>query len=155
MSVKTNMKLEEEIKQKKFRNENEKLAVNIIFTHGWLSNHQNEIFSKFDLTGTQYNILRILRGQHPSPVSINLLKERMLDKMCDASRLVERLRKKGWLEREICDEDRRRANVRITNTGLKLLEKLDAYSESFDKLFANLSKTEIKQLNELLDKFRG
>ena len=149
------MRLEEEIKQKKFRNENEKLAVNIIFTHGWLSNHQNEIFSKFDLTGTQYNILRILRGQHPSPVSINLLKERMLDKMCDASRLVERLRKKGWVEREICEEDRRRANVRITNTGLELIDKLEKYNESFDNLFINLSGTEIRQLSDLLDKLRG
>lgn len=149
------MRLEEEIKQKKFRNENEKLAVNIIFTHGWLSNHQSEIFSKFDLTGTQYNILRILRGQNPSPVSINLLKERMLDKMCDASRLVERLRKKRWVEREICEEDRRRANVRITKTGLELLDKLEEYYESFDNLFANLSDTESRQLNDLLDKLRG
>ena len=149
------MKLEEEIKQDKFRNENQKLAVNIIFTHGWLSNHQNEIFGEFDLTGTQYNILRILRGQHPSPLSINLLKERMLDKMCDASRLVERLRKKGWVEREICEEDRRRVNVRITNAGLKLLDKLDEYNESFDNLFANLSDSESKQLNDLLDKLRG
>lgn len=149
------MRLEEEIKQKKFRNENQKLAVNLIYTHGWLSNHQNELFSGFDLTGTQYNILRILRGQHPSPVSINLLKERMLDKMCDASRLVERLRKKEWVEREICEEDRRRANVRITNTGLELLDKLDEYNESFDNLFTNLSDTELKQLNDLMDKLRG
>lgn len=149
------MRLEEEIKQEKFRNENQKLAVNLIYTHGWLSNHQNELFSGFDLTGTQYNILRILRGQQPSPVSINLLKERMLDKMCDASRLVERLRKKGWVAREICEEDRRRANVRITNTGLELLDKLDEYNESFDSLFANLNDTELKQLNDLLDRLRG
>ena len=149
------MKLEDEIKQETFRNENQKLAVNIIFTHGWLSNHQSEIFGKFDITGTQYNILRILRGQHPSPVSINILKERMLDKMCDASRLVERLRKKGWLERETCEEDRRKVNVLITGKGLELLEKLDEYNDAFDNLFTNLTDNEVKQLNNLLDKFRG
>jgi len=149
------MKLEEEIRQDKFRNENHKLAVNIIFTNGWLTNHQSKLFGKFDITGTQYNILRILRGQHPSPVSINLLKERMLDKMCDASRLVERLRKKGWVEREICEEDRRRANVGITDAGLELLTKLDEYNDTFDNLFANLTSDEVKQLNNLLDKFRG
>ncbi len=149
------MKLEEEIRQEKFRNENQKLAVNIIFTHGWLSNHQSKFFGKFDITGTQYNILRILRGQHPDPVSINLLKERMLDKMCDASRLVERLRKKGWIEREICEEDRRRVNVRITKAGLKLLENMDEYNESFDNIVSNLSASEAKQLNNLLDKLRG
>jgi DNA-binding MarR family transcriptional regulator len=149
------MKLEDEIKQEKFRSVNHKLAVNLIFTHGWLSNYQSKLFGKFDITGTQYNILRILRGQHPSPVSINLLRERMLDKMCDASRLVERLRKKGLIEREVCDEDRRRANVYITKSGLELLAKLDEYNESFDNFLANLSDDEAGQLNDLLDKLRG
>lgn len=149
------MRLEEEIRQEKFRNENQKLAVNIIFTHGWLSDHQSKFFGKFDITGTQYNILRILRGQYPNPVSINVLKERMLDKMCDASRLVERLRKKGWVEREICEEDRRRANVRITKSGLLLLKKMDEYNEAFDNILSNLSASETKQLNHLLDKLRG
>jgi DNA-binding MarR family transcriptional regulator len=149
------MRLEEEINQEKFRSENQKLAVNIIFTHGWLSSHQSKLFGRFDITGTQYNILRILRGQHPDPVSINVLKERMLDKMCDVSRLVERLRKKGWIERKICDEDRRRVNVSITKDGLILLEKLDDYSESFDELLSNLSETEARKVNDLLDKLRG
>jgi DNA-binding MarR family transcriptional regulator len=149
------MRLEEEIKQKKFRNENQKLAVNIIFTHGWLSSHQSKLFNRFDVTATQYNILRILRGQHPDPVSINVLKERMLDKMCDVSRLVERLRKKGWVERKICEEDRRRVDVSITKEGLMLLEKMDRYNESFDDLLSNISETEARQLNELLDKLRG
>jgi DNA-binding MarR family transcriptional regulator len=79
----------------------------------------------------------------------------MLDKMCDASRLVERLRKKGWVEREICEEDRRRANVRITESGLLLLKEMDKYNESFDNILSNLSISEAKQLNHLLDKLRG
>lgn len=149
------MRLEEEIHQEKFRNESQKLAVNLIFTHGWLSNHQSKLFGKFDLTGTQYNILRILRGSNPDPVSINVLKDRMLDKMCDASRLVERLRKKGLVERKICEEDRRRVNVSITQSGMDILARLDEYNDSFDSLFNNLTNPEAKKLNDLLDKLRG
>ncbi len=149
------MKLEDEIKQKKFKNDFHKLAVNLIYTHGWLSNHQADFFKSFDITGTQYNILRILRGQHPNPASINLLKDRMLDKMSDASRLVERLKNKGLVEREICPEDRRRVEVKITDSGIELLKKMDDLEDKFENLFANIKLSEVKMLNELLDKIRG
>ncbi len=149
------MKLEDEIKQKKFKNDFHKLAVNLIYTHGWLSNHQADFFKSFDITGTQYNILRILRGQHPNPASINLLKDRMLDKMSDASRLVERLKNKGLVEREICPDDRRKVEVKITDSGIELLKKMDDLEDKFENLFANLKLSEVKMLNELLDKIRG
>jgi DNA-binding MarR family transcriptional regulator len=149
------MKLEDEIKQKKFKNDFHKLAVNLIYTHGWLSNHQAEFFKKFDITGAQYNILLILRGQHPNPASINLLKDRMLDKMSDASRLVERLKNKGLVEREICPDDRRKVEVKITNSGIELLKKMDDLEDKFENLFANIKSSEAKMLNELLDKLRG
>lgn len=149
------MKLEDEIKQKKFKNDFHKLAVNLIYTHGWLSNHQAEFFKNFDITGAQYNILRILRGQHPNPASINLLKDRMLDKMSDASRLVERLKNKGLVEREICPEDRRKVEVKITDSGIELLKKMDDLEDKFENLFANIKSSEAKMLNELLDKIRG
>ncbi|MBS3944970.1 MAG: MarR family transcriptional regulator [Melioribacter sp.] len=149
------MKLEDEIKQKKFKNDYHKLAVNLIYTHGWLSNHQAEFFKSFDITGAQYNILRILRGQHPNPASINLLKDRMLDKMSDASRLVERLKNKGLVEREICPEDRRKVEVKITDSGIELLKKMDDLEDKFENLFANIKSSEAKMLNELLDKIRG
>lgn len=149
------MKLEDEIKQKKFNNDYHKLAVNLIYTHGWLSNHQAEFFKSFDITGAQYNILRILRGQHPNPASINLLKDRMLDKMSDASRLVERLKNKGLVEREICPDDRRKVEVKITDRGIELLKKMDDLEDKFESLFANLKLSEAKMLNELLDKIRG
>ncbi len=149
------MKLEEEIKQKKFRNEFHKLAVNIIYTHSWLMNYNKKIFDKYDITSNQFNILRILRGQYPKPASINLLKERMLDKMSDASRLVDRLLKKGLVERKISSDDRRKVDVIITKKGLKLLSQIDELNPEFDRVFKNINKQEAQILNDLLDKMRG
>jgi len=149
------MKLEDEIKQKKFKNEYHKLAVNLIYTHGWLLNHQSQFFKKFQITGAQYNILRILRGQHPNPASINLLKERMLDKMSDTSRLVERLRQKGLVEREVCPNDRRKVEVVITEKGMELLKSMDNMEDHFEIIFKNLKTNEAQLLNEYLDKLRG
>ncbi|MEJ5306513.1 MAG: MarR family transcriptional regulator [Ignavibacteria bacterium] len=149
------MRLEDEIKQSSFRNEYHKLAVNIIYTHSWLMNKIYELLDEYDLTPQQFNLLRILRGQYPQPASISLLKERMLDKMSDASRLVERLISKGLAERNICPEDRRKAEVKITKKGLKLLEKIDAANDEMDNYLKNLSAQEAKQLNYLLDKLRG
>lgn len=149
------MKLEEEIKQEKFRNGYHKLAVNVIYTYGWLMNSQSKLFAKYQITGNQYNILRILRGQYPNPATINLLKERMLDKMSDASRLVERLRIKGFVKRNLSSDDRRCVDVIITEKGLKLLLEMDKLNEKYDSLFENLSVSESQKLNELLDKLRG
>jgi DNA-binding MarR family transcriptional regulator len=148
------MKLEEEIKQSKFRNEYHKLAVNVIYTYGWLSNLQTQLFTDYHITSNQYNILRILRGQYPNPATINLLKERMLDKMSDASRLVERLRVKGLVKRDLSSHDRRRVDVIITEKGLKLLSEMDKLNEKSDAIFKNLSLSEAKKLNDLLDKLR-
>jgi DNA-binding MarR family transcriptional regulator len=149
------MKLEEEIKQRKFRNEYHKLAVNILYTHNWLVNNQSALLKHFGLTGAQYNILRILRGQHPNPASINLLKERMLDKMSDASRLVERLLQKELVERRICPDDRRRVEVSISEKGLTLLDEIDKYDADNDKIFNKIELNDAKTINDLLDKMRG
>lgn len=149
------MRLEDEIKQENFRNEFHKLAVNIFFTHSWLMNKINEILSGFDLTPQQFNLLRILRGQYPSPASISLLKERMLDKMSDASRLVDRLIQKGFVERKICKQDRRKVDVIITKEGLQVLKKIDEMEDEFDGFLKNLNDKEAKILNDLLDKLRG
>ena len=148
------MKLEEEIKQKEFKSEFQKLAVNIIYTNSWLNNLHSKIFSKFDITATQYNILRILRGQYPNPASVNLLKNRMLEKQCDASRLIERLRLKNLVERKISINDRRRAEVIISEDGLKLLSDIDKIEKEFNSAFSSLSKSEAEKLNNLLDKMR-
>lgn len=148
------MKLEQEIKQPKFRNEYHKLAVNVLYTNGWLVNLYSNLFSKHDITSNQYNILRILRGQYPNPATVNLLKERMLDKMSDASRLVERLRIKGFIKRDLSSKDRRCVDVIITDKGLHLLKEIDKLNDKHDSFLKNLSESEAKKLNNLLDKLR-
>ncbi|NJD22747.1 MAG: MarR family transcriptional regulator [Melioribacter sp.] len=148
------MKLELEIKQPKFRNEFHKLAVNILYTNSWLVNLYSNLFSKYDITSNQFNILRILRGQYPNPATVNLLKERMLDKMSDASRLVERLRIKGFIKRDLKPNDRRCVDVVITEKGLHLLKEIDKLNDKHDSFLKKLSESEAKKINNLLDKLR-
>jgi DNA-binding MarR family transcriptional regulator len=115
----------------------------------------NDYFKEHDITRQQYNVLRILRGQYPKPASINLLKERMLDKMSDTSRIVKRLEKKKLVKREESDADRRAVEITITKSGLKLLEDTDNTVSGFSHLLDNLTDKEAVQLNTLLDKIRG
>ena len=110
---------------------------------------------KFGLTSQQFNIMRILRGQHPNPANIKLLRERMLDKMSDASRIVEKLRTKGLIERNTNESDRRACDVIITQKGLELLKVIDKEDITFDGFFSQLDEQEMKHLNHLLDKLRG
>ncbi len=149
------MKLEQEIFQNKFRNETHKLGVNIIYTYNWLNAFQSKLLKPQDLTSQQFNVLRILRGQHPKHASVKIIRERMLDKMSDASRIVEKLRLKGLVERVVSNIDRRECEVSITEKGLNLLAAIDKENESFDKNFSALTKEEIVRLNDLLDKLRG
>jgi DNA-binding MarR family transcriptional regulator len=149
------MKLEDEIVQKKFDSDYHKLAVNILYTSHWLTNLYSDALKPHNLTIQQFNILRILRGQHPKVVNLKLIKERMLDKMSDVSRLVERLREKGLVERKICPTDRRNIDICITNEGLNLLKELDKDIEKFNLFLSNLSMDEIQSLNDTLDKLRG
>jgi len=149
------MKLEDEIVQKKFRSEAHKLGVNLVYTFNWLSNFNKKYFRQYGITSQQFNILRILRGQHPKPATIKLLKERMLDKMSDASRIVEKLRVKGLVDRHICPADRRNCDVFINDKGLALLADIDKQEQQIDSLFSKLDQDEKKTLNDLLDKLRG
>lgn len=149
------MRLEDEIKQPKFGSEYEKLAVNLIFTYNWLNSAQFKFFKEHNLTTQQFNVLRILRGQYPNAVSVNLIKERMLDRMSDASRLVDRLLAKDLVERKVCPNDRRKADVVITKKALQLLAKLDNELKAVYDKFKTLSDSEAGELNRLLDKLRG
>ncbi len=149
------MELEKEIHQKKFRNDTHKLGVNLVFTFNWLNALNISMLKPYKLTTQQYNVLRILRGQHPNPVNVKLIRERMLDKMSDASRIVEKLRVKGFIERNISECDRRACDVKITNNGLSLLAEIDKEDVEFEKNFSTLDQNEIKELNRLLDKLRG
>ncbi len=149
------MSLEKDIQQPKFRNEYQKGIINLIYTYFWVSDCTRNIFKQFDVTQQQYNILRILRGSHPQPCTINFLKERMLDKMSDTSRLVDRLIKKELVEKCQFKKDKRVSNITISPKGLELLEKADKHVIKIDEIFSNLDEEEIKQLNALLDKARN
>jgi DNA-binding MarR family transcriptional regulator len=149
------MELEKEIISNKFESSYHKSAVNIIYTYSWLIAQFKKRLSKYDLTVQQFNILRILRGQYPNPATINLLKERMLDKMSDASRIVDRLIQKELVTRSINNADRRAVDVKINEKGLKVLETLDPHMTGRDFLEHNLTENEAEQLSDLLDKFRG
>ncbi len=148
------MELEKEIAQKSFKSERHKAMVNIIYTYFWANNLTRNDFNSYDITPQQFNILRILRGQYPNPTTINLLKERMLDKMCDASRMVDRLKQKELIERCVNKKDRRSVDIVISQKGLDLLARIDVELDQ-EKLMEHLSEDEARQLNTLLDKLRG
>jgi DNA-binding MarR family transcriptional regulator len=149
------MKLEDEIKQKKFKDEYEKLVVNILFTGNWMNLLNAKNLKPLGLTLPQYNVLRILRGQHPEPATVNLLIDRMLDKSSNASRIVDKLLKKNLVARKICKNDRRSVDVLITGKGLELLKQIDGESKKWNQIYKTLNPEEAKKLNFLLDKIRG
>ncbi len=149
------MEIEKEIVSNKFEDNHQKAVVNLIYTYGWLTNHLRQRLNKHKITLQQYNILRILRGSHPRPATINLLKERMLDKMSDASRIVERLVQKQLVQRCVNEKDRRAVDILITEKGLSTLKKMDAEMSSKDILKDNITDKEAAQLSSLLDKMRG
>lgn len=145
----------EEIKQKAFRNEYSKLLINVLFTGSWLNGLQNQVFKQYGLTPQQYNSLRILRGQHPNAASVNLLKDRMIDKMSNVSRIVDKLKAKDLVTRKICKHDRRQVDVKITQKGLDLLAAIDVDIAEWEKNLHTISEAEAATLNNLLDKWRG
>ncbi len=150
------MSIEKDIKQQKpFKSPYQKLVVNILFTNNWMNSDQMSILKPFDLTAQQYNVLRILRGQYPNPITVNAIIERMLDKMSNASRLVDKLLLKELVTR--CDnkDDRRACDIRITQRGLEVLKEIDVLQESWETSFSNLTPEEAENLSNLLDKLRG
>lgn len=149
------MGIEQDIHQAKFRNEYQKAAINLIYTHNWLTEKSRAIFASEDITQQQFNILRILRGSHPQPLSTLQIRDRMLDKMSDTSRIVDRLIAKGLVKKATCKSDRRLVDIMITDKGRKLLERLDMRQDEMDNLLDRLSTREALQLSELLDKIRN
>jgi DNA-binding MarR family transcriptional regulator len=148
------MSIEKDISQRKFKTEYQKAMINLIFTHNWMMERMKLFFEQADLTPQQFNILRILRGAG-QPLSTLQIRQRMLDKMSDTSRIVDRLIKKGLVKKVVCKSDRRLVDVSITDKGLKLLEKLDDAQDDLDGILNNLSEPDAKQLNKLLDKIRN
>ncbi len=149
------MKIEEEIKGANFKSEYQKLMINQLFTGKWITNIISRDLKQFDLTFQQYNVLRILRGQKDNVISVNAISERMIDKMSNVSRLVDKLKSKKLVRRKINGEDRRQVDIEITESGQKLIEEVERNEPELMQRFSMLTLEEAQQLNELLDKFRG
>ena len=147
------MSLEKDISQPSFRNEYQKGIINLIYTYNWMNEKMKKVFDNEDVTAQQYNILRILRGAG-KPISTLQIRERMLDKMSDTSRIVDRLVLKGLAQKNTCKDDKRLVDVSISSKGKKLLEKIDRYDNEMDAIFGNLTEAEAKTFNKLLDKIR-
>ena len=148
------MSIEKDIKQANFKSPYSKAVINILYTNNWLQSLQFEVFKPFDLTLQQYNVLRILRGQYPNPITVIAIIERMLDKMSNASRLVDKLLAKELVIRRLCPHDRRAVDVIITEKGLELLEELDTLQSQWEDKLRGLTEIEALQLSNLLDKMR-
>lgn len=150
------VKIEKEIQQKRFRSPLQKAMVNTLFTAAWINQRNAQALKPMGISIQQFNILRILRGMHPEPATVKILTERMIDKMSNASRLVEKLKVKGLVERKSCQEDRRRVNVFITPAGLDLLQEASKAIEAEEtELASRLSSEEAALLSDLMDKMRG
>ncbi|GAB3013923.1 MarR family transcriptional regulator [Niabella terrae] len=149
------MTIGEEIKQGRFANVYQQLALNMIFSTKELESFIKSRLKSEDISMQQFNILRILRGSHPRPLSTQEIRERLLDKMSDTSRIVDRIVLKKWATKNINPKDQRLVEVRITEKGLRLLKKLDQLDTSFVDFFRKLTKSEAGKLNKLLDKIHS
>lgn len=149
------MGISEDIKQEKFKSQFGKAVINILYTNSWINQKNAQVFKSFGLTTPQYNILRILRGQHPKPATVNLLIDRMLDKSSNASRIVDRLEQKGLVKRTQCPNDRRAVDVLISDDGLNILSEMDKVMENWESTHNKLTDEEAETLNYLLDKVRS
>jgi DNA-binding MarR family transcriptional regulator len=148
------MGIEKDINQQHFQSEAQKAMINLMYTHNWVTERIKEILAEDGITMQQFNILRILRGSDPIPLSTLSIRERMLDKMSDTSRIVDRLLTKGLVDKKTCVTDKRLVDIYITSEGKKLLEKLDHKSDAMNAIASKLSNNELEKLNELLDLLR-
>ncbi len=149
------MALEQEIQQTKFANEHHKMAINVMFTSGWLYHGHAVRLKKLGVTPEQLNVLRILRGSHPQQLMLADITCRMIDRSSNATRLVEKLRVKGLVTREPCATNRRQVDIGITAKGLALLKKLDVEVDAWVNALRGISSQEARELNRLLDKLRA
>jgi DNA-binding MarR family transcriptional regulator len=149
------MRLEDEIKQPLFKHPFEKAILNVRFTNGWLDQIILSVLKQYGLSEEQYNVLRILKGQYPNPSPLQLISGRMLNRMSNVTRLVEKLRRSGLVSREVCPANRRKVDILITQQGLTLLEEVAPQLEARLRQQQHITDEEVIELNRILDKFRG
>lgn len=132
-----------------------KTMVNLMYTTRIIEEIITGVLKPFDITIQQYNVLRILRGQKGKPANLSTIQERMIDRSSNTSRLVDKLIKKGWVERHVCEQNRRKVEIFITKKGLEILQELDPIiNDNNNKLVSNLSSGQLEGLNDLLDLLR-
>ena len=147
------MGIEQDIQQANFRNEFQKMGINLLFTANWLNEQIGKILSEEGVTQQQYNILRILRGS-ATPLSTLKIRERMLDKMSDTSRIVDRLIAKELVLKNTCEKDKRLVDITLSPKGLDLVDQLDQFNDRIDALLKGINESEAKTMNQILDKIR-
>ncbi len=148
------MPIGDDIQQKEFRDSHQKAMINLMYTSTWLNERMRVFLAPTDLTPQQFNVLRILRGAQPEPLSTLQIRERMIDKMSDTSRIVDRLVKKGFVEKSTCKQDKRLVDIFISQQGLNLLKTMDEQELQFPSHLSALSPEEAEHLSFLLDKIR-
>ncbi len=148
------MGFDEEIKQTKKISEYQKGIANLVLTYNHVVNQLEDFIGEYDLTLPQYNILRILRGQYPAPSTNNLIKERIIHRNSDVTRIIDRLISKGLVERSGCCDDRRKVDILISEEGLRILNEIDSRIEVVENLLSGLDQREVAAFNNLLDKIR-
>jgi DNA-binding MarR family transcriptional regulator len=147
------MGIEQDIQQPNFRNEFQKMGINLLYTANWLNEQIGKMLSEEGVTQQQYNILRILRGS-TTPLSTLKIRERMLDKMSDTSRIVDRLIAKELVVKNTCEKDKRLVDITLSPKGLDLVDQLDQYNERIDALLKGINESEAQMMNQILDKIR-
>ena len=147
------MGIEQDIQQASFRNEFQKMGINLLFTANWLNEQIGKILSEEGVTQQQYNILRILRGS-ATPLSTLKIRERMLDKMSDTSRIVDRLIAKELVVKNTCEKDKRLVDITLSPKGLDLVDQLDQFNDRIDALLKGINASEAATMNQILDKIR-
>lgn len=151
-----NMKLEAAIKQTKFKDIYQKAMLNLMYTGNWIRDEQLKIMKPFDILPQHYNALRIIKGRHPQPISPGEIKEVLMDKANDLTRLLDKLEKKGYIKRNLCPSNRRKMDISITQAGLTLLDSMNESLENFNlQIRKRLTKSEAEKLSELVENLRG
>ena len=149
------MKIEQAIQQASFDNSLHKAVINLVYTSNWMRDKQNQLFKPYGILPQHFNVMKILKGKHPELVSPSYVKEVMLDKAPDLTRLVDKLVQKGWASRKQCEQNRRMVEIGLTDKGVKVLEVLNEQVKANAASLQNrLTETEAEQISDLLDKLR-
>lgn len=148
--------IEELIKTKPYKDPHQRAFINIIYTGSWLVGKLNQVMKPYGITEPQYNVLRILKGQHGNAINLFEIQSRMVQPMSNVSRLIDKLLNKGFVSRTERKENRRMVDISITDKGLQLIDDLEEpIQKTFKKINDNLKKEEARQLAEWLDQLRN